>query len=36
MVKSLEEYDKLPAEKVKDKIVFFNYPFNQNMYIYFL
>ncbi|WP_079241397.1 M28 family peptidase [Chryseobacterium indologenes] len=29
MVKSLEEYDKLPAEKVKDKIVFFNYPFNQ-------
>lgn len=29
MVKSLDEYDKLPAEKVKDKIVFFNYPFNQ-------
>ncbi|MDR6548046.1 hypothetical protein J2810_004133 [Chryseobacterium rhizosphaerae] len=29
MVKSLEEYDRLPAEKVKDKIVFFNYPFNQ-------
>ncbi len=29
MVKSLEEYDQLPAEKVKDKIVFFNYPFNQ-------
>lgn len=29
MVKSIEEYDKLPAEKVKDKIVFFNYPFNQ-------
>ncbi|UHO40522.1 M20/M25/M40 family metallo-hydrolase [Chryseobacterium capnotolerans] len=29
MVKSLEEYDNLPAEKVKDKIVFFNYPFNQ-------
>ncbi len=29
MVKSLEEYDKLPTEKVKDKIVFFNYPFNQ-------
>lgn len=29
MVKSLEEYDKLPAEKIKDKIVFFNYPFNQ-------
>ncbi|MDR2234878.1 MAG: M20/M25/M40 family metallo-hydrolase [Chryseobacterium sp.] len=29
MVKSLEEYDRLPAEKVKGKIVFFNYPFNQ-------
>ena len=29
MVKSLEEYDQLPAEKVKNKIVFFNYPFNQ-------
>ncbi|MDR6371082.1 hypothetical protein J2795_001872 [Chryseobacterium bernardetii] len=29
MVKSLEEYDKLPAEKVKDKIVFFNYSFDQ-------
>nr|WP_315027733.1 M20/M25/M40 family metallo-hydrolase [uncultured Chryseobacterium sp.] len=29
MVKSMEEYDQLPAEKVKDKIVFFNYPFNQ-------
>ncbi|REC44095.1 M20/M25/M40 family metallo-hydrolase [Chryseobacterium pennipullorum] len=29
MVKSMEEYDLLPAEKVKDKIVFFNYPFNQ-------
>jgi len=29
MVKSLEEYDRLPAEKVKDKIVFFNYPLNQ-------
>ncbi|WP_288445495.1 M28 family peptidase [uncultured Chryseobacterium sp.] len=29
MVKSLEEYDQLPAEKVKDKIVFFNYPFSQ-------
>ncbi|PKF76091.1 M28 family peptidase [Chryseobacterium sp. PMSZPI] len=29
MVRSLEEYDRLPAEKVKDKIVFFNYPFNQ-------
>lgn len=29
MVKSLEEYDKIPAEKIKDKIVFFNYPFNQ-------
>lgn len=30
MVKSLEEYEKLPAEKIKDKIVFFNYPFNQS------
>ncbi|AZA83332.1 peptidase M28 [Chryseobacterium lactis] len=30
MVKSMEEYDKLPAEKVKDKIIFFNYPFNQS------
>lgn len=29
MVKSLEEYDQLPAEKVKGKIVFFNHPFNQ-------
>ncbi|NIF06081.1 M20/M25/M40 family metallo-hydrolase [Chryseobacterium sp. Tr-659] len=29
MVKSLEEYDQLPAEKIKNKIVFFNYPFNQ-------
>ncbi|MGR3857972.1 M20/M25/M40 family metallo-hydrolase [Chryseobacterium indologenes] len=29
MVKSLEEYDRLAAEKVKDKIVFFNYPFSQ-------
>ncbi|MGH1516698.1 M28 family peptidase [Chryseobacterium sp. JK1] len=30
MVKSMEEYDKLPAEKVKDKIIFFNYPFSQS------
>ncbi|WP_083190076.1 M20/M25/M40 family metallo-hydrolase [Chryseobacterium artocarpi] len=29
MVKSLEEYDQLSPEKVKNKIVFFNYPFNQ-------
>ncbi|WP_082129217.1 M20/M25/M40 family metallo-hydrolase [Chryseobacterium gallinarum] len=29
MVKSIEEYDKLSPEQVKDKIVFFNYPFNQ-------
>ncbi|WP_454046022.1 M20/M25/M40 family metallo-hydrolase [Chryseobacterium sp. Marseille-Q8038] len=29
MVKSLEEYDQLPTEKVKGKIVFFNYPFHQ-------
>jgi hypothetical protein len=30
MVKSMEEYDKLSPEQVKDKIVFFNYPFNQS------
>ncbi|MCE4063472.1 M20/M25/M40 family metallo-hydrolase [Chryseobacterium gleum] len=30
MVKSMEEYDKLPVEKVKDKIVFFNYAFSQS------
>ncbi|WP_261512003.1 M20/M25/M40 family metallo-hydrolase [Chryseobacterium paludis] len=30
MVKSMEEYYRLPAEKVKDKIVFFNYPFSQS------
>lgn len=30
MVRSMEEYEKLPAEKVKDKIVFFNYPFSQS------
>lgn len=30
MVKSFAEYEKLPAEKVKDKIVFFNYPFSQS------
>ncbi|WP_172283341.1 M20/M25/M40 family metallo-hydrolase [Chryseobacterium sp. LAM-KRS1] len=30
MVKSLEEYEQLPAEKVKGKIVFFNHPFDQN------
>ncbi|KMQ59727.1 peptidase M28 [Chryseobacterium sp. BLS98] len=30
MVRSLEEYDKLTADQVKDKIVFFNYPFNQS------
>ncbi|RKS97979.1 M20/M25/M40 family metallo-hydrolase [Chryseobacterium defluvii] len=29
MVKSLEEYEQLPAEKVKGKIVFFNHAFNQ-------
>ncbi|UWX62109.1 M20/M25/M40 family metallo-hydrolase [Chryseobacterium oranimense] len=29
-VKSMEEYDKLPADQVKDKIVFFNYPFSQS------
>jgi len=30
IVKSMEEYDKLPADQVKDKIVFFNYPFSQS------
>ena len=30
MVRSMEEYDKLPPEQVKDKIVFFNYPFSQS------
>lgn len=30
MVRSMEEYDKLMADQVKDKIVFFNYPFNQS------
>lgn len=30
MVRSMEEYDKLPTEQVKDKIVFFNYPFSQS------
>lgn len=30
MVKSMEEYEKLPAEKVKDKIIFFNYSFSQS------
>ncbi|HCR78068.1 MAG TPA: peptidase M28 [Chryseobacterium sp.] len=29
LVKSMEEYDKLSPEQVKDKIVFFNYPFSQ-------
>jgi len=30
MVKSLAEYDRLPPDQVKDKIVFFNYPFSQS------
>ncbi|SFN39590.1 Zn-dependent amino-or carboxypeptidase, M28 family [Chryseobacterium oleae] len=30
IVKSMEEYDKLSSDQVKDKIVFFNYPFNQS------
>lgn len=29
IVRSMEEYDKLSPEQVKDKIVFFNYPFSQ-------
>lgn len=30
MVKSFAEYDKLSSDQVKDKIVFFNYPFSQS------
>ncbi|MDP9959403.1 M20/M25/M40 family metallo-hydrolase [Chryseobacterium lathyri] len=30
IVKSMEEYDKLSPDQVKDKIVFFNYPFSQS------
>jgi carboxypeptidase Q len=30
MVRSMEEYEKLPADQVKGKIVFFNYPFSQS------
>ncbi|MGK6341309.1 M20/M25/M40 family metallo-hydrolase [Chryseobacterium sp. DT-3] len=30
IVKSMEEYEKLSADQVKDKIVFFNYPFSQS------
>src|SRR5690606_32035614 len=30
MVNSLEEFEKLPASVVKDKIVFFNYKFRQD------
>ncbi len=30
MVRSMEEYEKLSPEQVKDKIVFFNYPFSQS------
>lgn len=30
MVKSMAEYEKLAAEQVKDKILFFNYPFSQS------
>lgn len=30
IVKSMAEYDKLTPEQVKDKIVFFNYPFSQS------
>lgn len=29
MVRSMDEYEKLSPEQVKDKIVFFNYPFSQ-------
>lgn len=30
MVRSMEEYDKLSPDQVKNKIVFFNYPFSQS------
>lgn len=30
MVRSMQEYDQLTPEQVKDKIVFFNYPFSQS------
>ncbi|MCX8532665.1 M20/M25/M40 family metallo-hydrolase [Chryseobacterium luquanense] len=30
MVKSLDEYEKLSPEQIKDKIVFFSYPFSQS------
>ena len=30
MVKSFDEYNKLSSDQVKDKIVFFNYPFSQS------
>ncbi|WP_374459231.1 M20/M25/M40 family metallo-hydrolase [Chryseobacterium taeanense] len=30
MVRSMEEYEKLTPDQVKDKIVFFNYPFSQS------
>jgi len=30
MVRSMEEYEKLSPDQVKDKIVFFNYPFSQS------
>lgn len=30
VVKSMDEYDKLTADQVKDKILFFNYPFSQS------
>ncbi|MFC7345301.1 M20/M25/M40 family metallo-hydrolase [Chryseobacterium zhengzhouense] len=35
MVKSLAEYDKLSSDQVKDKIVFFNYPFSQSYVLTF-
>lgn len=33
LVKTLEEFDKLPEILVKDKIIFFNYPFKQEFVI---
>ncbi|MCJ8154362.1 M20/M25/M40 family metallo-hydrolase [Chryseobacterium sp. SSA4.19] len=30
MVRSMNEYEKLSADQVKDKIIFFNYPFSQS------
>ena len=33
LVKSIEDFQKIPAEVIKDKIVFFNYPFKQEFVV---